>query len=201
MNYLLEILLKLSAVTDTEEADNDDLLTLARTRHHWTLILSIWGIFTHSARARGRVPNMGGIIPAEICDQYRVKFWQYPAPAPGSCGHRSRVWNVWRGLRFWYFVTITSLIADYPGPVDKYFAGPPGPSNISLNEWHSTYPGHSHVSWQCAMTPMICATLLRPSLMIQRVTRQSCKNNLHSLFMLWQASLVTTLSLSHSLTE
>ena len=97
MNYLLEILLKLSAVTDTEEADNDDLLTLARTRHHWTLILSIWGIFTHSARARGRVPNMGGIIPAEICDQYRVKFWQYPAPAPGSCGHRSRVWNVWRG--------------------------------------------------------------------------------------------------------
>ena len=53
MNYLLEILLKLSAVTDTEEADNNDLLTLARTRHHWTLILSIWGIFTHSAGARG----------------------------------------------------------------------------------------------------------------------------------------------------
>ena len=191
MNYLLEILLELSAVTDTEEADNNDLFTLARTRHHWTLILSIWGIFTHSAGARGACLIWAGLSRVKYVTNIGLNS---DNPGPRVMWAQVPSVECVTGLRFWYFVTITSLIADYPGPVDKYFAGPPGPSNISLNEWHSTYPGHSNVSWQCAMTPLICATLLRPSLMIQRVTRQSCKNNLHSLFMLWQASLVTTLS-------
>ena len=74
MNYLLEILLKLSAVTDMKEADNNDLFTLDRTRHHSDAHFVNLRNFHPFSRSSGRVPTMGGIIPGEICDQYRVKF-------------------------------------------------------------------------------------------------------------------------------
>ena len=46
-------------------------------RHATLFILSTGGILTILVSGLWLVPNMLGIIPAEICDQYRVKFGKY----------------------------------------------------------------------------------------------------------------------------
>ena len=140
MNYLLEILLKLSAVTDT--------------RKRTIMTSSSSSLAAHFVNPRNftrcclrLVPNMGRIIPGEICDQFGVKFCGYSAP--GRDGHRSRecdglrnvMWCV-TGAEFCHnYLTYrglsrgerTNILRDHPDI--KYF---------SLNEWPSADLGQAN---------------------------------------------------------
>ena len=118
MNYLLEILLKLSAVTDTRK---------------WTIMTSCpSSLSAHFVNFRSFHPlvlNMAGIIPGEICDQFGVKFWGYSAP--GRDGHRSRERDGVRNVM--WCVTGADILSQLPhlswikpGRANKYFPRPPG---------------------------------------------------------------------------
>ena len=139
MNYLLEILLKLSAVTDT--------------RKRTIMTSSSSSLAAHFDNPRNftrcclrLVPNMARIIPGEICDQFGVKFCGYSAPGRDTGPESVTGWgmwcDVWRGLIFCHnYLTYrglsrgerTNILRDHPDI--KYF---------SLNEWPSADLGQAN---------------------------------------------------------